>query len=239
MSAVPVPVHQGVLATLTDTFLAPASALPAVRSRPARAWILLAVIAACSIASVFALMAGMRPVWIVEQQLLSVGDMPPDQLEQTRAALLEVAPWTAHLAALVNLIGLPLVCALMALVYFAGERMLARSRNGYGSWFAVSAWSMLPLALNALGLIALCALHSGGDLPLDLANYASLNNLVFGFAPGERWYALSSGANLFYLWCMALVAIAGRHGCALAWGPALLLASLPYLLVFGPWALLS
>jgi hypothetical protein len=73
---------------------------------------------------------------------------------------------------------------------------------------------------------------------LDLANYASLNALALGLAPGERGYALASGLNLFYLWSIGLVAVAARHWSGLDWGRALLLGALPYLLVFGVWALL-
>ena len=78
-------------------------------------------------------------------------------------------------------------------------------------------------------------LDHGGNLPLDLGNYASLNNLVFGIPNGENGYALASFANLFYLWSIFLVAVAARVWSGLGWGKALLLAALPSLLIYGPW----
>ena len=85
------------------------------------------------------------------------------------------------------------------------------------------------------GLIALVLVRGGGNLPLDLGNYASLNNLVFGIPNGENGYALASFANLFYLWSIFLVAVAARVWSGLGWGKALLLAALPSLLIYLPW----
>jgi hypothetical protein len=87
-------------------------------------------------------------------------------------------------------------------------------------------------------LIVLSLLSEDPNMPLDLANYASVNALALGLAPGERGYSLASGLNLFYLWSIGLVAVAARQWSGLDWGRALLLGALPYLLVFGVWAAL-
>ncbi len=221
-----------------DTILAPASAFVAVRQRPVWAWLALALVALASALSIGIFMGGMSPEWIVDQQLLTEPEMSADELEVARSTLLQVAPYTAAIGAVMGALMLPLIAALLALVYVGAERVLARERNSYGRWFAAASFSLLPLVLSAIGLIVLKLLSAEPNVPLDLANYASLNTLALGLAPGERGYGLASSLNLFYLWSIGLVAVAARQWSGLDWGRALLLGALPYLLVFGLWAAL-
>lgn len=220
---------------LIDPFLAPAEAFRAVRERPAASWWALLLIALIAALSVYALLGGASPEWIVSQQLLEVGELKPDELAMTRTALLDVAPYAVHLGAVSQVLVLPIFCALLAAVYLLAERLLGRSRQRYAAWFALAALSMMPLVVNALGLIVLSLLQSG-DKPLQLANYASLNALVLGLSPGERGQGLAAALNLFYLWSIGLAAIGSRAYTAYSWGRCVLLAALPYLGFFGIWA---
>lgn len=220
---------------LLDTFLAPSQAFAALRERPAWAWAALALVIAVTVASIYTLYAGMSPEWIVEQQLAGVPEMPADQLAAARSNMMMVAPYTAHIGAVMIVLMMPLACLLFGLGYFVGERLLSTERNSFGRWFAAAAFAQLPMVVNALGLIVLVIVRGGGNLPLDIGNYASLNNLVFGIPNGENGYALASFANLFYLWSIFLIAVAARVWSGLGWGKAILLAALPSLLIYLPW----
>lgn len=218
---------------LIDPFLAPAEAFCAVRERPASSgWALLAIGGVAAL-SVYALLGGASPEWIVSQQLLEVGDLKPDELEVTRKALLDIAPYAVHLGAASQVLVLPMFCALLAGAYLLGERLLGRSRQRYAAWFALAALSLMPLLVNALGLIVLSLLQ-GGEKPLQLANYASLNAL--GLSPGERGQGLAAALNLFYLWSIGLAAVGSRAYTGYGWGRCVALAALPYVAFFGVWA---
>jgi hypothetical protein len=220
---------------LIDTFLAPAQAFAALRERPAWAWAALLLVALATVGSTYTLFGGMTPEWIVEQQMAAQPDMPADQEAAMRAQMQQIAPMTAHFAAGGSVVALPIFALLFALVYFAGERLLSRERNSFGRWFAASCFSMLPMVLSALGLIALVLVRGGGNLPMDLGNYASLNALFLGIPAGEDGHTLASSINLFSFWSLFLVAVAARVWSGLGWGKALLLAALPSLLIYGPW----
>lgn len=220
---------------LIDTFLAPGQAFTALRERPAWAWGALLLVVVASVASIYTLYAGMSPEWIVEQQIAGMPEMPADQLTATRSQLAAVAPYSAHIGAIMVALMMPVVCLVFGFAYFLCERMLSRERNSFGRWFAAAAFGQLPMVINALGLIVLVLVRGGGNLPLDIGNYASLNNLVFGIPNGENGYALASFANLFYVWSIFLVAVAARVWSCLGWGKAILLAALPSLLIYLPW----
>jgi hypothetical protein len=220
---------------LIDTFLAPGQAFTALRERPSWAWAALLLVVVASVASIYTLYSGMSPEWIVEQQIAGMPEMPADQLAATRSQLAAVAPYSAHIGAIMVALMMPVVCLVFGFAYFLCERMLSRERNSFGRWFAAAAFGQLPMVINALGLIVLVLVRGGGNLPLDIGNYASLNNLVFGIPNGENGYALASFANLFYVWSIFLVAVAARVWSGLGWGKAILLAALPSLLIYGPW----
>jgi len=220
---------------LIDTLLSPTAAFDAVRSKPAWAWAALALIALLGGISILVFLAGMSPDWIVDQQLLSDSSLSDNERADARAMLLDIAPYTGAIGAAFGAISLPIMAGLLALVYFLSERVLARQRNGYGRWFAAASFSLLPLVLGSLGLIALRLSNSAQNLPLDMAQYSSLNNLWLGLAPGESGYALAGSVNVLYLWCAFLAAVAARAWSELDWPRALLLGMLPYVLVFGVW----
>ena len=219
-----------------DTYVAPASAFATIAERPAWGWLALLLIAVSGVVSVYALLGGASPEWIVEQQLLEVSHLTPDEMETARTALLKVAPNAVHLGAAMQVVLLPIVSALLALLYFVGERLIGPSRRRFGQWFALSALSLMPLVINALGLVALCLLQPG-EKPLQLANYASLNSLVLDLSPGERGQGLAAALNLFYLWSVGLAAIGIRVYSGYGFAKSIALAASPYLLVFGTWTL--
>lgn len=224
-------------AGLSDLFLAPGNLFGALPSRRAWTWGALALLIAVQIVSLYVFFGPMSPEWIVEQQLASA-NLPASDAEAARATLMTMAPNIAHISAATTLVMDVLISALLALVYFLGERVLANSRQTYGAWFAIAVWAQLPMLLNALGLIALSLLAASPDQPLAVANYASLNGLILGLPLGHPWYSWAQALSLLFVWSAALIAVAARVAQPIAWGRALLLGALPYLLVFGIWAVL-
>src|SRR3546814_18108332 len=94
----------------------------------------------------------------------------------------------------------------------------------------------MPMLLNAIGLIGLSLLAASPDQPLAVANYASLNGMVLDLPLGHAWYTWAKSFSLFFIWSSALLAVAARVAQPVPWGRRLLLGALPYLLVFGGWA---
>jgi hypothetical protein len=221
---------------LVDIFLAPRALFSALPTHRRWTWIALGLLVLFQMASVYVFFGPMSADWLVEQQLASA-DIPANQMAQAKATMLQVAPYTAHIGAAMGVVATVLISALVALVLFAGERLLVPSRQSYGQWYAVTIWAQMPMILSAAGLIVLSLLSASPDQPLSVANWASLNELVLGLPIGDAWYAWTEAFSLFFFWTIALIAIAARTAQSVAWPRALLLGSLPYLLSFGIWAI--
>jgi len=228
---------QSFAAAFSDLFLSPRnlfSALPAHRSWT---WAALALLIVAQIVSIYVFFGPMSAEWIVEQQL-AVANLPANEAEAARPTLMLVAANIAHITAVSSLLMGVLFPALLALAYFLGERVLLGSRQSYRAWFAIAVWAQLPQLLNAAGLIVLSVLAASPDQPLAVANYASLNGLMLDLPLGHAWYNWAQAFSLFFIWGSVLIAIAVRVAQPIAWGRALLLGAMPYLLVFGVWAVL-
>jgi len=221
---------------LVDIFLSPRALFTALPAHRRWTWIALGLLVLFQTASVYVFFGPMSPDWLVEQQLASA-DIPANQMAQAKATMLQVAPYTAHIGAAMGVVATVVISALVALVMFAAERVLVPSRQSYGQWYAVTIWAQMPMLLNGLGLIVLSLLAASPDQPLSVANWASLNELLLGLPVGDAWYGWAEAFSLFFLWTIALFAIAIRTAKPVAWPRALALASLPYVLSFGIWAL--
>ena len=101
----------------------------------------------------------------------------------------------------------------------------------------MSVWVSMPSLINMLGLLVLIMLSSTPDMPINSANYLSLNQLVFNFSPQDTWFSLTENFNLTYLWSIGLAAVGLKSWSGYSTSKAVLLAALPLIVIFGIWAL--
>lgn len=237
---------QGFASGLIDLFLAPAALFRALPDRRFWGWGAFLLTGAVTALAMLVFIGPMSPDWIVDQQMLQMGErMSAQELAQARPQLLAMAPHTATFSAIGAIFMGGLLVVLVGSLYMLFERVASsglarrRPRHGWGQWLRLTAWTQLPQVPYALGLIALALLAQSPDQPLAQLGYASLNNLVLDLPPGHRWCNLASNLGLFQLWSIALAAVGFRVWTGAAWGRATLLAALPWVLVFVIWALLA
>lgn len=222
---------------LLDAFVAPASLFRALPDRR-WGWAAFALVALALAVSMFVFFQPMSPEWIVEQQLLQMGDRISEQdIERARPQMLSMAPHTAAFTAIGGVLMTGLLVLLVGSLYMLLARVATGGpRRGWSAWIRFAAWIQLPQLAYALGLILIVLLASTPDLPMGQMGYASLNNLVLDLPPGHRWYNFALNVNLFTLWSLVLAAIGIRTWTGAGWGRSLLVAAAPWLLVYGIWA---
>ncbi|MCD9008045.1 YIP1 family protein [Luteimonas sp. XNQY3] len=226
---------------LIDLFLAPASLFETLPTRRFWGWGAFLLTAAVTVVAMLVFIGPMSPEWIVEQQVLQMGERMSDtELAQVRPQLLAMAPHTPLISAIGGVFMTALLVVLLGSVYMLLERVATRGpRHGWGQWLRLTVWTQLPQVLYALGLIALALIASTPDQPLSQLGYASLNGLVLDLPPGHRWFNWASNLGLFQLWSIGLAAVGFRVWTRASWGRAAGLAALPWGLVFGVWALFA
>jgi len=227
-------------AGLLDIFVAPASLFRALPDRRWWGWGAFALIAAAAAISTYAFIGPMSPEWIVEQQILQMGDRLSDpELERIRPQLETMAPHTAAFSAIGAVATTGLLIVLVGSLYMLLARLATNGpRRGWGTWLRFTTWTQVPMVAYSLGLVALALIAGTPDQSMGLVGYASLNNLVLDLPPGHRWYNLASGLSLFTLWSLVLAAIGMRIWTSASTVRSVLLATVPWVLVFGVWALI-
>ncbi|HAT40514.1 MAG TPA: hypothetical protein DCS87_02160 [Rheinheimera sp.] len=178
---------------------------------------------------------GMSLPHLVEQQLLLAGPMNPAEKEQATAVLGQMASNMAYIAPAMAVVTSLIVTSLCAIYFLLVSRF--DKRYSFGDWFQFAVWTQLPMLINLLGLVVLVLLASSPDVPLTLANYASINQLFDLTQPGDAKFNLLENLNLFYVWQIILAAAGLERWLDLSKQKAYALAALPYVLIFGLWAL--
>jgi len=220
---------------LLDIFIAPKQAFAKIRGTGGNLLLLLGQMILAALAF-YLFYQGMSPEWLVEQQMLTAGDLTPAEAEQTRAMVAQSAPYTALISAVFGPIMILVVNAILAGYLHLISKMSGDFR--YQDWFGFSVWSQLPMQLNTVGLILLVLFSNTPNLPLATVSYASLNQLVLQLPIGAPFYTWAEAFSLFMFWQIAVTAIGLKQWCNFSTVKAAIFAALPTVLIFGIWALL-
>ncbi|MEH8020523.1 YIP1 family protein [Rheinheimera metallidurans] len=221
---------------LIDIYVAPKSLFDTLQDKKGWSIVPFLLLLITSAVVMYIFFAGMSPSWIVEQQMLAVAHtLTPAEIENTRAVMGQMADKSKYFALGGIVIGLPIMLAIQAAyIMLVGN---SGHKRPYGSWFAMSVWVSMPSLINMLGLLVLIMLSSTPDMPINSANYLSLNQLVFNFSPQDTWFSLTENFNLTYLWSIGLAAVGLKSWSGYSTSKAVLLAALPLIVIFGIWAL--
>lgn len=221
--------------SLLDIFIAPKLAFANLRGSGGNLLLLIGQMLLTALAF-YLFYQGMSPEWLVEQQMLTAGDLTPAEAEQARAMMAQSAPYTAIISTVFGSIMLVVVNAILAGYFHLVAKMSGDFR--YQDWFGFSVWSQMPMQLNTIGLILLVLFADTPNLPLATATYASLNQLLLQLPIGAPFYTWAESFSLFMLWQIAVTAIGLKQWCNFSTVKAIIVAALPTFLIFGIWALL-
>lgn len=217
-----------------QVFTEPTKAFAALRERSNPALPLLLLILGSAALMVWYYQIVDMP-WLIDQMLSASpqGDDPA-----ARAAMQQfMTPATMTVTTTVSIAIMLPVILLLSAVYFLLSAKLVGSDIGFGKWFSFAAWAAVPslLTLPAGALVLLMA--SNGQVGQNEINPLTLNQLFFGLPLGHRWAGLLDAIHLPLLWSLAVTAVGYRVWTGKSTATAWIVALLPYLLIFGIWAL--
>jgi hypothetical protein len=160
----------------------------------------------------------------------------PNAKPEVRAAMAKFMTPTAMMitSGLSAVVGTLLIAALAALYYLVAGKVLG-SDIRYGQWFGFSVWTSVPRLLT-LPLSALQIMTSHGQVAPEDLNMASLNYLLFHLPLTNPWAGLVGSIDLTTFWSLALATLGLKAWTGRPTGTCVLVALLPYLLVYGLWA---
>ena len=224
---------------MLDAFVAPKSLFSQFKPAKKWSWIALLIVLLLTSTANFMFLDNMSPEWIIDQQLMQAGEMTVAEEKQAKAMIAQTVEHTGTMAAVFSAISLVIFMAIFAGYYTLAAKTAGADapKHSYGDWFSFSIWTQMPLLVNTIGFFVLFATAASPDLPLTLANYASINQLFLGLSVGDDFYMFAESLNLFFIWSIVIAGVGLQKCLNMSVGKSYLIAALPYLAVFGIWLL--
>jgi hypothetical protein len=220
---------------LVDIFLQPSKVFADERERPT---FLVPAIVLAVLAVAFTLVYFNRvdPSWLADHMLdAKRGEMTAKELAKMKS-MMPGARTMGMFSAVGGPIGIAVMFALMGLYYWLASKVTGAALR-YRHGLSLTAWSSMPAVLGSVialvGALTMVPQTSMESLMLTHVDPLFVN-LPAG-APGSR---LAKAADLLSLWTMFLGALGWRVFTRSGWGQAILVAVLPYLVIYGVMALL-
>jgi hypothetical protein len=135
-------------------------------------------------------------------------------------------------------IGLPIGLLLAALFNLLIGKMTGLERS-FRHWYSYCCWVSLPLAVKAIPSAVALAMTETTQFTAESLNTLSLNSLIFHRAVGEPGYSFFTNTDLFTFVCLYLSLVAIKVWSGRSWLFAWLFVGIPWVLVYGTWALVS
>lgn len=226
------------LAILQGLIFEPRSAFAELDARPRFWWPLLLVMVLQG-GLAFWYVSFVDLAWLVDEQLRasSAGANFTDaEIARMASAATEQRGVRAVLSGVAGAIAIPLMMLIGALYLLLATKVTGVERS-FRHWFALSAWTTLPVMLLGalLGAVALFT-ASSNQMPQAALQPLSLNELVYHRQPGEPGYTLLSSFNLLQLLSVYLTAVGLKVWAGRSWTYCIIVAALPIALIYGIWA---
>jgi Yip1 domain len=153
--------------------------------------------------------------------------MSEEQKDQAVAG--QVKFWT-NFSYGVGVVAVPVSTLIFALIYFGAFNLFRGAGVRYGQAFGITTHAFLPTAISSILALIILPLKSYGDVDPENVVATSLKAYLPESAP-KPLLALGSSLELFFIWCLVLVAI----GFAAA-NPKKVKLGASFGIVFGLWA---
>lgn len=224
---------------LIDIYISPSKAFNGINDAKGWSWLAFIIIVAMSAASILVFYSVVDMQFFIDEQVAMASvDQTKSVQEAMRANMEQTAPMMKWFGLGGAAVGIALINALLALYYMLIAKMDPESIQSYGDWYGFSMWTFMPSVVNTLGAIILIVTAGTDQLSQSLLNYASLNQILFGFEFGHAFYTILEAINVFSFWSIALAAVGLKCWTNFSMNKAILFGALPYIVIFGIWAII-
>lgn len=108
----------------------------------------------------------------------------------------------------------------------------------FGGWFSFTAWANFVNVFGTLAAVATILLADSNQLTTQALAALSINSLLLHASPGDAWFTWASSLTLIHFWVLFLMSIGFARWTDTAMAKSSIIVVLPWLLIFGIWALM-
>ena len=109
---------------------------------------------------------------------------------------------------------------------------------GFGQWFSFTAWTSFVNVFGTLAAFATILMADSNQLSTQGLAVLSLNSLLIHADAGDPWFNWGSSLTLINFWMIFLMSIGFARWTGASQMKSAIVAMLPWVLIFGIWALM-
>lgn len=174
--------------------------------------------------------------WFVEETIRGIpAESRAEGAEMTRNFMQQGA--TTWMAVGGVVIGSFVIYAIMAVYFHLANKLTTRAELSYGQWFSFSVWANFVAVFGALAAIVFIMMSESNQISVESLQLTSFNSLFVHAQAGDPWFGMASSFSLMNIWVIALMVIGYTRWTGASTLKSSIVVLLPWVLIYGIWAI--
>ncbi len=229
--------NYSVINAMVDIIASPTRALDEVRVHTSWFWVpfFLVMIVTCAAFAYYYSWVDFE--WLVEE---TIRGLPAESRAEAAPGVRSFMSPTSSIAITVASIVFMsfVIYAISAAYLHLAAKITTSGELRYGQWFGLSVWCGFPGIFNAISMFVVILLADSNQVGQGELTPLSVNQLLIHAEPGDAWFNWGNSVNLLQLWSIALTGLGFSRWTGSSFLKGLIIAALPWVLIFGTWAAL-
>ena len=174
--------------------------------------------------------------WLVEETIRGIA--VENRAESADAIRQFMQPGRSTWTTVAAIVIVSLLVYLILSVYLhLANKLVTGAEISFGQWFSFSTWTAFVAVFGTLAAFATIFMADSNQLSQESLQVLSLNSLFVHASPGEPWFRWATSLTLINFWTLFLMSIGFARWTGATMGKSTIIACLPWVLIFGIWAL--
>jgi hypothetical protein len=175
--------------------------------------------------------------WLIEDTIRQIPvEKRAERADATRQFM--QTGWTTWIRVIAIVIITPIFYAIWAVYLHLANKLVMGAEVGFGQWFSFSIWTFFVGIFGTLAAFVTIFMADSNQLSEQSLQVLSMNSLFIHASAGESWFTWASSLNLIFFWTLFLMSIGFARWTGASILKSSIIACLPWVLIFGIWALM-
>jgi len=220
---------------MTDIVASPGKALDEIKQHTSWLWWPLLIVMLSAVGMMIYFYSWVDFPWLVEETIRQIP--PENRAEGAETIRSFMSPSTTTWTTVIGVVIMSFIIYLVSAVYLhLANKLTTGADIGFGSWFSLSVWSSFVGVFGVIAGFIAIFMSASNQMPQQDLAVTSFNNLFIHAAAGEPWFTWASSLTVINLWTIFLTGLGISRWTNSTMVKSMIIAALPWVLIFGIWA---
>ncbi|MCW8924744.1 MAG: YIP1 family protein, partial [Xanthomonadales bacterium] len=131
-----------------------------------------------------------------------------------------------------------IIYTIQATYLHLANKLVTGAEISFGGWFSFTTWTNFVNVFGSLAAFATILMADSNQLSTQALAVLSINSLLLHANPGDAWFTWASSLTVIHFWTFFLMSIGFARWTNTAMVKSTVIVLLPWVLIFGIWALM-